>query len=686
MVQLKNFYYLDSASYRRLKAVTNDEVLFNYGERRPYGMIMSVGKSDYYVPMTHDLRLMKHPFLESAVYPLPSTERNFPDAGFDFQHALPIKDGAYSFTLNNQLIANDQRTLATNMQNQIASKLEKYVENYKHYQRGENLELVDGQLPDTRTFKVSTLNYFHEEIGLEPTFDIQRIMDKFSREDDLSLIENHPYVHYTNEAEISDAEDIQLVLNIFSEKEQDEIQAQSPWNLELIKGGETLGYLAYGESWSTEFDIQDELEDLQNRVRRNDYKNLYSEMDFRDWLHESGFEMDGRVNEMHQQINKDFLNDVRFNGNQKAVLQQGISKGLDVSIYADPKFDSCQMEQVLAGLTNELDVAIYAYPKFDSKQMEQIREGLEQKLDVSIYANSEFNAEQMAEIKSGLEVGVDVSIYANPQFDHYQMWEILEGLMDKRDVSIYAKPEFDNCQMQEIKLGMLRDVDVTVYANPEFNYDQMEQIREGLEQKLDVSIYANPEFNANQMEQIREGLKEGLDVHSYANPEFNVNQMEQIKQLEALKNQVRQNDDRAEHIQKYLAELPIVQRGKLQKMKDILSEEQVYSKRFEDIEMAKIEGFELLEKEFTPNKIYYYKNEEERKVIQFASENPKEIAKYFELILKNKRNVTYDFTKIDKDFGVDSGQTKNTLKNIKQIVKAKDSNRRSIEQENEMEI
>lgn len=441
MVQLKNFYYLDSESYRRLKAVTNDEVLFNYGERRPYGMIMSVGKSDYYVPMTHDLRLMKHPFLESAVYPLPSIERNFPDAGFDFQHALPIKDGAYSFTLNNQLIANDQRTLATNMQNMIASKLEKYVENYKHYQRGENLELVDGQLPDTRTFKVSTLNYFHEEIGLEPTFDIQHIIDKFSREDDLRLIENHPYVHYKNETEISDAEDIQLVLNVFSEKERDEIQEQSPWNLELIKSGKTLGYLAYGESWSTEFEIQDELEVLRDRVRQNDYRNLYSEIDFKDFLEELGFEMEGSL-----------------------------------------------------------------------------------------------------------------------------------------------------------------------------------------------------------------------------------------------------ENDKSVNLQKYLRQIPFVQKGNLQEMYELLAEEQVYSRSFSDIESAKKDGFELIEKEFTPNKIYYYKNEEEGKVIQFASENPKEIAKYFELMLKNKRNVTYDFTKIDKDFGVDSGQTKNTLKNIKQIVKAKDSNRRSIEQENEMEI
>ena len=441
MKNLMNFFSLDDASYRLLERKTGNEILYNKSEHRPYGVIMSVGNVDYYVPMKHDLNVASKPFLETSVYLIPSQTLNYPYGGFDFQHALPIKEGAYSFTLNNQLIANDQRTLATNMQNMIASKLEKYIENYKHYQRGENLELVDGQLPDTRTFRVSTLNYFHEEIGLEPTFDIQHIIDKFSREDDLSLIENHPYVHYTNETEISDAEDIQLVLNVFSEKEREEIQEQSPWNLELIKSGKTLGYLAYGESWSSEFEIQDELEVLRDRVRQNDYRNLYSEIDFKDFLEELGFEMEGSL-----------------------------------------------------------------------------------------------------------------------------------------------------------------------------------------------------------------------------------------------------ENDKSVNLQKYLRQIPFVQKGNLQEMYELLAEEQVYSRSFSDIESAKKDGFELIEKEFTPNKIYYYKNEEEGKVIQFASENPKEIAKYFELMLKNKRNVTYDFTKIDKYFGVDSGQTKNTLKNIKQIVKAKDSNRRSIEQENEMEI
>lgn len=139
-----NFFSLDDSSYHLLRMKTGNEILYNKSEHRPYGVIISVGKVDYYVPMKHDLNVTSKPFLDTAVYLIPSQTLNYPYGGFDFQHVLPIKDDAYSFTLNNQLVANDQRTLATNMQNQIASKLEKYVENYKYYQRGENLELVDG--------------------------------------------------------------------------------------------------------------------------------------------------------------------------------------------------------------------------------------------------------------------------------------------------------------------------------------------------------------------------------------------------------------------------------------------------------------------------------------------------------------------------------------------------------------
>ncbi|WP_171313770.1 PBECR4 domain-containing protein [Enterococcus cecorum] len=235
-------------------------------------------------------------------------------------------------------------------------------------------------------------------------------------------------------------------------------------------------------------------------------------------------------NEVQQPMNEDFLNDPRFNEEQKEVLLQGVDRGVDISIYADPTFNSWQMKEILAGLENKLDVDIYANPEFNDAQMEQIREGLEQKLDVSIYAKPEFDELQMAEIKYGLSRDIDVSIYADPKFGHYQMEEIAEGLIQNQNVSIYAKPKFHNWQMKEIRLGLLHGVDVTVYADPRFNDEQMEQIREGLENHLAVDVYADPQFDANQMEKIRKGLEEKLDVSIYAKPEFNWKQMDQIRE------------------------------------------------------------------------------------------------------------------------------------------------------------
>ncbi len=235
-------------------------------------------------------------------------------------------------------------------------------------------------------------------------------------------------------------------------------------------------------------------------------------------------------NEVQQPMNEDFLNDPRFNEEQKEVLLQGVDRGVDISIYADPTFNSWQMKEILTGLENKLDVSIFAEPEFNDAQMEQIREGLEQGLDVSIYAKPEFDELQMAEIKYGLSRDIDVSIYANPKFDHYQMEEIAEGLIENQNVSIYANPEFHHWQMKEIRLGLLHDVDVIVYADPRYNDEQMEQIREGLENHLTVEVYADPEFDANQMEQIRKGLEEKLDVSIYAKPEFNWKQMDQIRE------------------------------------------------------------------------------------------------------------------------------------------------------------
>ena len=56
------------------------------------------------------------------------------------------------------------------------------------------------------------------------------------------------------------------------------------------------------------------------------------------------------------------------------------------------------------------------YNEFDEYQKEQIEEGLRKGLDVSVYANPKFDSDQMHILMQGLEQGIDVIPYANPKF------------------------------------------------------------------------------------------------------------------------------------------------------------------------------------------------------------------------------------------------------------------------------
>lgn len=74
---------------------------------------MEVGKIDFYVPFTHDLRINRFPFLKDASYQVPSEELGYSTAGLDFQHAIPIvqSDTEAGFILANQSVFPDQKFL-----------------------------------------------------------------------------------------------------------------------------------------------------------------------------------------------------------------------------------------------------------------------------------------------------------------------------------------------------------------------------------------------------------------------------------------------------------------------------------------------------------------------------------------------------------------------------------------------
>lgn len=110
-----------------------------------------------------------------------------------------------------------------------------------------------------------------------------------------------------------------------------------------------------------------------------------------------------------------------FDWRQMNVIKAGLNRGLDVSIYADPKFNEWHMYAILEGLEQGIDPSIYANPEFSYPQMREIREGLVSGVDVNIYADPKYSWDQMAQIRKGLEAGLDVSTYADPNIDAKEM-------------------------------------------------------------------------------------------------------------------------------------------------------------------------------------------------------------------------------------------------------------------------
>jgi hypothetical protein len=94
-----------------------------------------------------------------------------------------------------------------------------------------------------------------------------------------------------------------------------------------------------------------------------------------------------------------------FNDEQLKVIMKGLSLGIDVSPFADPKFYPSQMEEILKGLMSGVDVSIYADPRYDRYQMEVIRTGLEDGLDVSHYANPDMNFKTMVRFYVSIKRG-----------------------------------------------------------------------------------------------------------------------------------------------------------------------------------------------------------------------------------------------------------------------------------------
>lgn len=111
------------------------------------------------------------------------------------------------------------------------------------------------------------------------------IQESLSNEGDLvSTIASDSSVIYTNTVNFDQA--YSLNLEVHSPEEVDNLSdIKAPWTLEVTRDNHSLGYLAYGEDWGNDFNVEEELVNLDSWVTRNQVENhLYSQEEVNSFL------------------------------------------------------------------------------------------------------------------------------------------------------------------------------------------------------------------------------------------------------------------------------------------------------------------------------------------------------------------------------------------------------------------
>lgn len=216
-----------------------------------------------------------------------------------------------------------------------------------------------------------------------------------------------------------------------------------------------------------------------------------------------------------------------FTPDQQREIEQGISKELDVSVYARPEFLAIQMREIRIGLEEGLFVESYADSRYDWFQMSEIRKGLKKGLDVNKYANPLIPFDVMREIRRGLSDGIDLS--QGKGMSAGILREIRKAVKSKVDIGPYIKQGYEEEQLKQIRISLERGVDIAPYLSLCYRGASIREIYLGLEEKIDVSFYAKSDMNWQQMREIRLGLERRLDVSEYLNTFYSWQQMREIR-------------------------------------------------------------------------------------------------------------------------------------------------------------
>lgn len=122
-----------------------------------------------------------------------------------------------------------------------------------------------------------------KESTVDETWNIDDIQEQLSQESDLVGTQAVDVV-YMNEVYLNQGYSLSLAIHS-NEEVENLTDVAAPWTLEVMRNGQSLGYLAYGEDWGNDFDIEDELVNLENWVKDNQVTNhLYTQKDINAFL------------------------------------------------------------------------------------------------------------------------------------------------------------------------------------------------------------------------------------------------------------------------------------------------------------------------------------------------------------------------------------------------------------------
>ncbi len=208
-----------------------------------------------------------------------------------------LTDGKYSQTMSSEQIrgALDALNKTTNLLQEHPDMITLAVDNDEagqNFVKGlqeEGIPVIPDLPPRQAAQKKMDWNDFlKQEVKpktntVDETWDIDDIQEQLSQESDLVGTQAVDVI-YMNEVYLNQGYSLSLAIHS-NEEVENLADVAAPWTLEVMKNGQSLGYLAYGEDWGNDFDIEDELANLENWVKDNQVTNhLYTQKDVNAFL------------------------------------------------------------------------------------------------------------------------------------------------------------------------------------------------------------------------------------------------------------------------------------------------------------------------------------------------------------------------------------------------------------------